>query len=656
MAWHPNSLGKEHQSQMSTDNSYLSTAPVRQRLRRLWGCRLLFTAILGACSLVLFCRASESQEIKVSHVVEVSADSQQQNHREVIMAADPSDPRRLLACSMVQPAQPSMQASRDAAYLSVDGGLHWVKTLEFGGALWSSDPSCAFSANGLALYAGLNFDPLRSQWTGDTVLYTSANGGATWVADPSLPQGDREFITTDPERDRIYMGEIVDGLSLDGTKKAPLVVYESKDGGRSFHVGAVLSAARQIRVFGYPGGVLPDGRFATAFSVIPERAALRGTDSHIAGAVRIFLYDAELSPRVVLPVVNELHECNAWRNSTPMPSLAVDESGGIFRGRMYVAWPDSRSGRCDILFASSSDGGKTWSAPVRVNDDQARGTKDGGPDDFHPVVSVSSYGVVGVLWYDRRNDPDNVSWQPRFSASLDGGLTFRPSVAFEGAGMKLYKSKVAHLGFAVRGGDDPPFRSGGPVRVSFGYQSPELTGGETAGLAADRSGLFHALWIDNRSGVTQVWTAQISIAGRVASNSSPPSQQLSDLSNKVAILFAHPKLDRANHIFTVDAYLQNTSHSTIFAPVELMTLSLGSEVGEPQLTDADNRKTGAGAVFNFSSLVPHSGLCPGQRTAAKKIVVNLRHLISKVPPGDYKTLSQIVTIEFSVFGEIGAPL
>ena len=38
-------------------------------------------------------------------------------------------------------------------------------------------------------------------------------------------------------------------------------------------------------------------------------------------------------------------------------------------GRIYVVWPDSRNGDPDILLIWSGDGGTTWSAPVRVNDD-----------------------------------------------------------------------------------------------------------------------------------------------------------------------------------------------------------------------------------------------------------------------------------------------
>ena len=46
------------------------------------------------------------------------------------------------------------------------------------------------------------------------------------------------------------------------------------------------------------------------------------------------------------------------------PSLAVDASGN-----MYLAWQDIRDGDYDIYFSRSTDGGVTWSAHQRLNDD-----------------------------------------------------------------------------------------------------------------------------------------------------------------------------------------------------------------------------------------------------------------------------------------------
>jgi hypothetical protein len=41
-----------------------------------------------------------------------------------------------------------------------------------------------------------------------------------------------------------------------------------------------------------------------------------------------------------------------------------------------------------------------------------------------------------------------------------------------------------------------------------------LNGGDTAGLAADAAGVFHPVWIDNRTGTHQMWTTSVSVQGR----------------------------------------------------------------------------------------------------------------------------------------------
>jgi hypothetical protein len=104
--------------------------------------------------------------------------------------------------------------------------------------------------------------------------------------------------------------------------------------------------------------------------------------------------------------------------------------------------------------------------------------------------AVNRDGIVGMLWYDRRNNPDNIGYYARFSASLDGGETWLPSVRV---------SEMANTNLAD--GDKK-------LRPIGTFSS---TGGHTAGLEADPSGVFHALWIDNRTGVQQVWTAAIEI-------------------------------------------------------------------------------------------------------------------------------------------------
>ncbi len=57
-----------------------------------------------------------------------------------------------------------------------------------------------------------------------------------------------------------------------------------------------------------------------------------------------------------------------------MPVTAADISSGPYRGTVYVNWADlrnngGRDGDADIFLSRSNDGGRTWSEPLRVNQD-----------------------------------------------------------------------------------------------------------------------------------------------------------------------------------------------------------------------------------------------------------------------------------------------
>src|SRR5262249_17368917 len=74
---------------------------------------------------------------------------------------------------------------------------------------------------------------------------------------------------------------------------------------------------------------------------------------------------------------------------------------------LFLVYPDhTGSGgtldRGDIYFVRSTNGGTTWSAPVKVNDDVTR------RDQWQPAIAITPDGKsLCVAWYDRRLDPNN---------------------------------------------------------------------------------------------------------------------------------------------------------------------------------------------------------------------------------------------------------
>jgi hypothetical protein len=92
---------------------------------------------------------------------------------------------------------------------------------------------------------------------------------------------------------------------------------------------------------------------------------------------------------------------------------------------LFVAWRHVYAGNMrDIAFASSRDGGKTFSAPIRVSEDQWQ--IDGCPDDG-PTMAVDPAGRVHIVWptvVNEKGGPRKVL----FHAVSSDKKTFSPRV------------------------------------------------------------------------------------------------------------------------------------------------------------------------------------------------------------------------------------
>lgn len=108
--------------------------------------------------------------------------------------------------------------------------------------------------------------------------------------------------------------------------------------------------------------------------------------------------------------------------------LAVDRSGASTNNNVYMmasVLPTGASNGSDVMFVRSTDGGQTFSAPVRVNDDPINHSK------WHwfGTLSVAPNGRIDSVWLDTRNAANNTDSQLFYSYSTDGGSTWAPNVA-----------------------------------------------------------------------------------------------------------------------------------------------------------------------------------------------------------------------------------
>jgi Neuraminidase (sialidase) len=102
-----------------------------------------------------------------------------------------------------------------------------------------------------------------------------------------------------------------------------------------------------------------------------------------------------------------------------LPDIAVDPNDGT----LYAVWDDGRfSGGAheDIALSKSTDGGLTWSPPVKVNQTPVP------VHAFTSSVEVAADGTVGVTYYDfRSNTPaPGLPTDYWLAHSHDGGATW----------------------------------------------------------------------------------------------------------------------------------------------------------------------------------------------------------------------------------------
>jgi hypothetical protein len=631
--------------------------------------------------------------IAVGPNVQVSVANANLEHRETLIAADPNNRAKLIACVVASPA--TRNGQQTMVYSSADGGLNWLAVLKVGDSNYNSnDPTCAFGAHGRAYFGGFTFawaPGLLTKFPQGGFVYVSADGGRIWSRPTPVGFGDRPFLAIDHSATSRFFGRVYANSSYAVSDREThgwdsyFAVFRSLDEGRTFG-GPVLVPTRSGRgeVFDGDCATTTSGVLACVFlspkkSRPPNGVAIVATNRLVGNAWTEVAISHNGGVTFTKPVVVS----DAWMlfpgsKISVIPYIAADDGSGDFKDRLYVVWTDVRSGRSEILFSYSADTGKTWSKPLVVNDDNANGAGKVGPDDFQPSIAVNDRGVVGIAWFDRRDILDDLGWRVRFTASLDGGKSVLPSVVVSTAPDSVSTSGPLRLETdeprefrANREPGQAPTVGGTAFFYDFG-------GGDTAGLTADAAGVFHTVWIDNRTGVPQMWTATVSIkpaaqfvpvrrlATRYARGLRPLSLVYTHLwkaplesprpyrwasgrvevTDAVDLSLMNGRFDPKSKTVSVDAVLTNISKHLLPSPLELELTSVSSAVGRPSLPSPTVK-------FQCSSRLKL--LAPGQSTAAQHIVVRL----SDVRPlaardFDYVLSLQYLVLQGRVFAQ-GAP-
>jgi hypothetical protein len=486
--------------------------------------RIWAVMVLLICAVSVLPQSDNARRtIRVGPNIQVSKDRAEVAHTEVLIAADPVDPKRLLAGSMLR-----YDGSEDQCigYLSTDGGVSWKPVLEPGGRAETrgrkraADPGVAFGPNGTAYFVMLAAESRLEHH--HAVVFRSTDSGQTWSEPAHVHQPtriDRPYITVDQTggkyHGQVYCNAVVitdplpgtGGTSADGLPQGGLGIFFSRDGGRTFSEPTLqrLRLANQPHAPRATGNsvVLSDGTVVMLYNFVENpldrqnRTLWLGVERSVDGG-RSFepasLSLGERPPRgravPQFKFIGKTQRSVGMGIPVGLECMAVDQSRGPRRDWLYVVWAEYDGTRNRIMISVSTDKGLSWSAPALVSDDADAGEAGNSRSALMPAVAVNKDGVVGVSWYDTRNAlGPNAGWDVRFAASADGGKTWEPSVRVSETTSSFTAAMQTKFGRRI-----------GP--------------GDTAGLAASADGAFHPLWIDHRTQTPQVWTATITVENR----------------------------------------------------------------------------------------------------------------------------------------------
>lgn len=332
------------------------------------------------------------------------------------IAVDPTNPNRM-AIGWRQ-FNTVTNNFRQAGYgYTTDGGHTWTFPGVNEPGVFRSDPVLDADADGNFYYnslgtsAGYNCDVFRS-----------TDGGASWGMKTAARGGDKQWMIIDKTAS-IGRWNIYAFWTYAYSICPPGFFTRSIDGGLSY------SDCTQIPDYPFWGTMAVDrdgdlyvcGWSDTSF-VVAKSSSARDFSMAVA-------WDT---------VVHVSLDGSIMSGAAPNPGglagqtwLAVDQSTGPTQGFVYLLCAVQRHSTADpldIMFSRSVDGGLTWSAPVRVNDDTTSNEYQ-----WFGTMSVAPNGRIDVVWLDTRDNPGTVLSSLYYSFSVDGGLSWSQNQRLSGS-------------------------------------------------------------------------------------------------------------------------------------------------------------------------------------------------------------------------------
>ncbi|MHB8633864.1 MAG: sialidase family protein [Thermoplasmatota archaeon] len=319
----------------------------------------------------------------------------------------------------------------NGVFVTHDGGHTWkdvtiggayadrAPTSPFYGYACNTDPDFRFSKDGSLHYGIEMYNFLGTTSSGPVgqgykiLLATSHDGGDTW---PDVVVYQPDFVVTTDYSRMIVNPTTQTILEAIGSEEGVgCHVLASRDNGKSADPPVPV-----VTKDGVPCGSGAD----TAIAASPKGVVV------IVGGISSGSNNEPV-------VVRSMDDGKSWTDSNlgfphnPIPGsfseskyrtptvieLAYDLTNGTRSGTLYACYPSAErtSDEADIYVRSSTDDGRTWSAPVMVNHDAP------GAHQWMCNIAVAGDGSLHAFFMDKSYDPDHKLIGITHAVSRDGG-------------------------------------------------------------------------------------------------------------------------------------------------------------------------------------------------------------------------------------------
>ncbi len=296
---------------------------------------------------------------------------------------------------------------------STNGGQSWTFPGVINPGLFRSDPVLDCDTAGNFYYNSLTSNAMGYFCK----VFKSSTGGASWNTGTDAHGGDKQWMAIDRTKGAGSGNMYVD-WNESFSSCLPGAFTRSTDGNGSY--------GDCIELPGNPyWGTVAVGNngevYISGWSDSYGMVVLKSINSQYADSIPTWsLSTAYMDGQVTYgELINPV-------GLTGQISISVDLSDSPAKGNIYLlasVWRYSNNDSADVMFTRSTNGGLTWTEPVKVSD--APGTNS---YQWFGTMSVAPNGRIDAVWLDTRDSPpDSLLSALYYSYSLNQGTNWSAS-------------------------------------------------------------------------------------------------------------------------------------------------------------------------------------------------------------------------------------